>query len=249
MLFALALLLLAPSAFAGEVDSGSIQTRVTSRGLPPDHGKDLTVKAVALSTMGSYDESERLFKEALAYWQKSPPKDILRRASCLNNLALLYEKENRLAEAVPLYKEALAIEETQSGNDQSLALTLDNLAQVYRRQGQFDEAEPLYKKALKIEEKIMKPDDQDHAITMFNLSLLYFGQGKYQLCEPLMVRSLAVLKNTLGETSPSYLNIYPYYLSLLRKTNRASEADRVEAELKKKLQSQNQATSEQAPEK
>jgi tetratricopeptide (TPR) repeat protein len=104
------------------------------------------------------------------------------------------------------------------------------MAQAYRLQGKLQEAEPFYKKALAIEEKSMSSNDQDHAITMFNLSLLYFQLEKYDKCEPLMVQSLAILKKTLGETNPDYLNVYKYYLALLRKTNRSQQADALESE-------------------
>jgi tetratricopeptide (TPR) repeat protein len=223
------------TVFADQEDKGTIQNRVLSKEYAPDHGRDLGRQAQALSSSGKYAESEALFKEALAYWQEHPPASDLMVANCLNNLGLVYEKQDKFKEAIQAYEKSLSIQERNPENKVLLAMTLDNLAQVYRRQGTFDRAEALYKRALAVEDTVMSPDDQDHAITKFNLSLLYFQQGKYDLSEPLMTSSLAVLKKTLGETNPAYLNVYPYYLALLRKTSRAGEADKLEAQLKAKL--------------
>jgi hypothetical protein len=50
----------------------------------------------------------------------------------LNNLALLYEAQGRHADAEPLYKRALAIEEKALGPDHPhVAVSLNNLAVLY----------------------------------------------------------------------------------------------------------------------
>ncbi len=213
-----------------ETDSGSIHNRVT-KNAPDDKGNDMVSSGQLLSQAGRFAEAEELFKYALAYWQTTPPAAPRFKADCLNNLGLLYEKQQKFDQALPCYQQALTVEETLPGDNQSLALkalTLDNMAQVYRRQSKFSEAEPLYKQALEIEDKIMAPNDQDHAITRFNLSLLYLESGQYSLSEPLMTKSMSILKKTLGETNPDYLNLYPYYLDLLRKTNRGQQADELQ---------------------
>ena len=69
----------------------------------------------------------------------------------LNNLALLYDDQGRYAEAEPLYKRALAIDEKALGPDHpDVAQSLNNLAALYDDQGRYAEAEPLYKRALAI---------------------------------------------------------------------------------------------------
>jgi tetratricopeptide (TPR) repeat protein len=60
----------------------------------------------------------------------------------LNNLAFLYEKEGRYAEAEPLKKRALAIDEQALGPDNpTVAGMLLNVAEFYEVQGRYDEAE------------------------------------------------------------------------------------------------------------
>ncbi len=51
----------------------------------------------------------------------------------LNNLADLYQKQGRYADAEPLYKRALAIREKALGpNHPDVASSLNNLAELYR---------------------------------------------------------------------------------------------------------------------
>ena len=72
----------------------------------------------------------------------------------LNNLALVYEDQGRYAEAEPLLKRSLAVEEKSLGPDNpDLGPALNNLALVYEDQGRYAEAEPLYRRFLAITEK------------------------------------------------------------------------------------------------
>ena len=72
----------------------------------------------------------------------------------LNNLAGLYLAQGRYAEAEPLYKRALVINEKAFGSDHpEVATNLNNLAALYHDQGRYAEAEPLFKRALAIRAK------------------------------------------------------------------------------------------------
>ena len=96
----------------------------------------------------------------------------------LNNLAVLYTEQGRYAEAEPLYKRALAIDEKALGPDHpDVATALNNLAGLYDDQGRYAEAEPLYKRALAIREKALGPDHPDVAASLNNLAALYRRPG------------------------------------------------------------------------
>jgi tetratricopeptide (TPR) repeat protein len=72
-------------------------------------------------------------------------------ATDLNNLAQLLQATNRLAEAEPLMRRALAIDEASYGLDHpNVAIRLNNLAQLLRATNRLAEAEPLYRRCLKI---------------------------------------------------------------------------------------------------
>jgi tetratricopeptide (TPR) repeat protein len=66
----------------------------------------------------------------------------------LNNLANLYQKQGRLAEAEPLHRRALGIREKALGPEHpDVGASLDNLAGLYRAQGKLDEALTLARRA------------------------------------------------------------------------------------------------------
>ena len=67
------------------------------------------------------------------------------------------------------------------------------------------------------------------AISLNNLALLYRAQGKYTEAEPLFRRALAVWEKALGPEHPNVAMALENYAALLRKTNRAAEAAKLEA--------------------
>jgi CHAT domain-containing protein/Tfp pilus assembly protein PilF len=125
-------------------------------------------------------------------------------AISLNNLAVLYVAQDRYAEAEPLYKRSLAIDEKALGPDHpNVATALNNLALLYKVQGRYAEAEPLYKRSLAIREKALGPDHTNVATALNNLASLYQEQGRYADAEPLYKRSLAIDEKALGPDHPN----------------------------------------------
>jgi tetratricopeptide (TPR) repeat protein len=77
----------------------------------------------------------------------------------LNNLALVLNDANRLAETEPLIRRALAIWEKSLGPDHpQVATGLNNLAQLLQTTNRLAEAEPMIRRALAIIEKSYGPD-------------------------------------------------------------------------------------------
>jgi tetratricopeptide (TPR) repeat protein len=84
---------------------------------------------------------------------------IPRWGTCLNSLALLLLTTNRHAEAEPLLRRALAIDENSFGLDHpKVATGLGVLAELLLATGLRSEAEPLFRRALAIDEKSFGPD-------------------------------------------------------------------------------------------
>ena len=82
---------------------------------------------------GNYVEAEDWFKSALIEAEWFGPED-LRLATSLDNLAGLYVKQGRYAEAEPLHKRALAIYEKTLGPDHpQVAQTLENYAALLHK--------------------------------------------------------------------------------------------------------------------
>src|SRR5258707_1317282 len=89
-------------------------------------------------------------------WSKATP------GTSLNNLAGLLRATNRLAEAEPLMRRALAIDEANYGPDHPrVAIRLNNLADLLRVTIRLAEAEPLMRRALAITEANYGQDHPD----------------------------------------------------------------------------------------
>ncbi len=114
-------------------------------------------------------------------------------AQSLNNLATLYEKQDRHADSEPLFKRALVIYEKAAGPEHpAVATLLNNLGQVDKVQGRYAEAEPEIKRSLSIREKVLGRDHPDVARSLNNLADLYERQGRYADAEPLYQRAAAI---------------------------------------------------------
>ncbi len=99
--------------------------------------------------------------------------------SDLNNLALLLQATNRLAEAEPLMRRALAIDEKSYGPDHpDVAIRLNNLAGLLQDTNRPAEAEPLMRRALAILEKSLGPDHPSTVTVRNNLAGLKAALGK-----------------------------------------------------------------------
>ena len=96
--------------------------------------------------------------------------------SDLNNLAQLLQDTNRLEEAEPLMRRALAIDEKSYGPEHpNVAIRLNNLAQLLQATNRLEEAEPLMRRALAIDEKSYGPEHPDVARDLNNLAQLLAG--------------------------------------------------------------------------
>lgn len=119
----------------------------------------------SLYEQGKYQESANIYREAADL----RPDD----ATIMNNLALSLTLAGSYADAGPLYKRALAIDEKALGpHHPGVATDLNNLAGLYVRQGKYAEAEPLFKRALTILEKALGDDHPNVATVLENYAAL-----------------------------------------------------------------------------
>ena len=108
----------------------------------------------------------------------------------------------RYADAEPLHKRSLAIQEKALGPDHpDVATALNNLADLYRIEG-VSPTRAAYKRSLAIREKVLGPDHPDVAAALNNLAALYVGQGRYADAEPLYKRSLTIQRKPFGPDHP-----------------------------------------------
>jgi tetratricopeptide (TPR) repeat protein len=181
----------------------------------------LNATAYYLHDHAQYSEAEPLYQRALAISEQTLGTNHPDTATCLHNLAGLYDDQGQYEQAMPLYQRALAIwEQALGSNHPNMASILNNLAGLYYDQGQYEQAEPLVQLALAIWEQPLGPNHPDTATSLNNLALLYHSQGKYEQAEPLYQRALAILESRLGPNHPTTKIVRSNYAELLEEMKR-----------------------------
>jgi tetratricopeptide (TPR) repeat protein len=141
-------------------------------------------------------------------------------------VAVLFEKENRLAEAEPLVRRLLAEQERVNGPQHpSVAVTLWCLAQVLWRGNQLVEAERLLLRAVTIGEASLSSDDSLVGVFFESLAQLMQDTGRLAAAEPLMRRAIAAFEMALGANHPHVAYALNKVALLLQSTNRLGEAE------------------------
>jgi tetratricopeptide (TPR) repeat protein len=144
----------------------------------------------------------------------------------MNNLALLLNAKALHAEAEPLMRRTLAIDEKSFGPDhREVATDLNNLAQLLRATNRLSEAEPLMRRALAIGEKSSGSDHSGVATYLSNLAVLLQDTNRCAEAEPLMRRALAIDEKSFGPDHPTAAIRLNNLAELLRATNRLAEAE------------------------
>ncbi len=112
------------------------------------------------------------FSAALSTWPGSrataiPPE----LAASLNNLALLYRSQGRLAEAEPLYVQSLALLQKAVGaSSPEAAKGLNNLAMLYMQEGKPDQAIPLLERGSAVAQDTLGKDNPTTQAIVANLA-------------------------------------------------------------------------------
>ena len=94
-------------------------------------------------------------------------------------------------------------------------------------------SEKSLKEELSKREKSLGPDHPAVATSLKNLAKLYYLERDYSQVEPLLRRALEIHEKALGPDHPRVAQSLENYAALLRKTNRGSEAAKMEARAKR----------------
>ena len=98
-------------------------------------------------------------------------KDHRETLATMYDLAAIYNRQGRNAEAEKLYKETLEIRRRVLGQDHPSRLgSVSMLASVYLNQGRYAEAENLCKETLKIQRRVLRHDHPDTVGSMYHLA-------------------------------------------------------------------------------
>ncbi len=144
----------------------------------------------------------------------------------MNQVGQLFMHKAHHAQAEPLLRRALAIDEQSYGAEHpNVAGDLNELAQLFQDTNRLAEAEPLMRRALAIDEQSYGAEHPDVAIDLNSLALLLQATNRLTEAEPLMRRALAIFEQSYGAEHPNVAVNLNNLAQLLQATNRLAEAE------------------------
>ena len=168
----------------------------------------------------------KAYVEAFETWSRAPGRGNARTSDAAVGLALFLKDAALYAEAEPLIRRALAIDEQSYGKDHpKVALRLNNLARLLQATNRLTEAELLYRRALAINEQSYGKDHPRVAIVLNNLAQLLHATNRLAEAEALFRRALAIYEESCGKDHPDVATCLDNLAQLLKATNRLAEAD------------------------
>jgi tetratricopeptide (TPR) repeat protein len=124
-------------------------------------------------------------------------------ARSLNILATLLLTENRLDEAEPMFREALAIRRQRPAKEQiDLAASLNNLAITVARQDKMTEAEALHREALAMRRKLLGNLHREVLASLSGLLDVLRKERNHAAAESLILESNEIIQQ-LPQATPS----------------------------------------------
>ena len=161
-----------------------------------------------------------------------------------NSLAAAYLAAGRVAEAIPLFEQILAVRQRVLGPDDSETLiSQNNLASAYQDAGRTAEAIRLYELNLEIRERLLGPDHPSTLNSRGNLAAAYRDGGRVAEAIPLLEQTLADRERVLGPDHPDTRATRKKMATAYQDAGRAAEAvsllERTSADRKRMLRSDN----------
>jgi tetratricopeptide (TPR) repeat protein len=142
-----------------------------------------------------------------------------------NSLAAAYLAAGRVAEAIPLFEQILAVQQRTLGPGDSETLTSqNNLASAYQDAGRTAEAIRLYELNLEIRERLLGPDHPSTLNSRANLAAAYRDGGRVGEAIPLLEQTLAARERVLGPEDPDTQATRKKLATAYQDTGRAAEA-------------------------
>lgn len=184
--------------------------------------------AWVLSEASLNAEAEAEHKRAIAIATQGQAESTL--AIFLHQLGIFYQETGRLAEARPLYEQALAIDRRISpAETERTATYLTDIAALLRRDGDLAGAEALVLQGLAIRTRLLAPTHLHVSDSLNALGLVRAAQGRPAEAEAPYRRALAIRQLQLGPrarlVAVARLNLADVLLDLGRTTEAKAQAE------------------------
>lgn len=182
--------------------------------------------SLAESRQAGYRLAESWYLKCLQFSRIRFGEEHIYVAQSINNLAIIYDFQERYSDAEPLYVQALEMKQRLLGEEHEIvAQSLNNLAIFYRKQGRFSEAGPLYKQALESRRYTLGEEHPDVAQSLNNLASFYHSQGRFSEAEPLYLQALNLYQKALNEENLDVADVLNNLALLYRDQGRYVEAE------------------------
>ena len=164
-----------------------------------------------LQNHNRFDQAESFYQKCLDEFVNG---DESKRATTLNNLAVLHSDKNELATAEPEYIEALAIRRKLAAVNPAsylpnVATTLNNLAILHNAKNELASAESEYAEALEIRRKLASVNPASYlphvAMTLNNLAILHRAKNELAMAESEYAEALQIRRKLAAVNPASYL--------------------------------------------
>lgn len=165
------------------------------------------------------------FPKAEAAWKESEKISFDIKYLPTNNLARLYLKWGKLAEAEEYLAKAKKFATGLLNNkDITQPYYYYNLATYNKLKGKFDEAEQNYKKAIAGIQKLVTENHLYYTIVLMGLSELYIDQSRFEEAEKEIRTIVKTRENALGDENPLVAEAYVLLANVLADEGKYNEA-------------------------
>lgn len=168
----------------------------------------LNNEAILLAAMGRTEEGISDLQQAAAILEKANKKSLGNFVGIQSNLALLYQRSNKLTEAEAIY---LKLEQNLNSklpffaNNPYYAGVLNNLALLYVQMNKPEKVEDYLKRAAEVYKTKFGEESPNYAKVIGDQGWYYRTKERYAEAEPLLVRSMQIREKTLGTDHPDYV--------------------------------------------
>jgi CHAT domain-containing protein/Tfp pilus assembly protein PilF len=177
---------------------------------------------------GRYNDAAPLQEQLYGIADRLLPPDHPYRADAICELAVSYQKVNRLAEAETLFRQALAMMERTIGpNDPRTGAVANNLGTLLLARGRHAEAEAIFMRVLATDEAVLEAGDTSLAIDLNNLARAKMEQGHYLEAKPLLERALEIECKAHGECHHEVAIALDNLAALQQELGRYREAEKL----------------------
>jgi tetratricopeptide (TPR) repeat protein len=152
-------------------------------------GRIFTDLGLYFAARNEWAEAERAYKITMSIAEKTLPAEDPIHATQSHNLAGLYLRWGRYAEAVPLFRHSIALEiKRQTRDNAKLFARMSNLAALYSRLEQFGDAEALIRRVIRLKRRLYGygVSHREIASSLYEFAVILINTGGYFLPEHLL---------------------------------------------------------------